>query len=112
LITKSKRGQDQVHFQSSTNKIIAAFLLKIEKIMKFCWFFKFWFSFKQISPVSKIFDLTRRFVSFSVYSWLDELLGVSANPAHPSVHAKIKSDLEWAGFSRNFLLFSWETKND
>jgi hypothetical protein len=65
LITKSKRGQDQVHFQFSTNKIIAAFLLKIEKIMKFCWIFEFGFSFKQISPVSKIFDVTRRFVFFS-----------------------------------------------
>jgi hypothetical protein len=38
LITKSKRGQDQVHFQFSTNKIIATFLLKIEKIMKFAGF--------------------------------------------------------------------------
>jgi hypothetical protein len=43
LITKSKRGQDRVHFQSSTNKIIAAFLLKVEKIMKFCRIFEFGF---------------------------------------------------------------------
>jgi hypothetical protein len=44
LITKSKRGQDRVHFQSSTNKIIAAFFAEIEKIMKFCWIFEFGFS--------------------------------------------------------------------
>jgi hypothetical protein len=39
LITKSKRGQDRVHFQSSEYEIIAAFLLKVEKIMKFAGFF-------------------------------------------------------------------------
>jgi hypothetical protein len=44
LITKSKRGQDRAHFQFSTHKIIAAFLLKIEKKNGILLFFVFGFS--------------------------------------------------------------------
>ncbi len=39
LITKTKKVQDRVHFQFSMNKIIAIFLLKLKRKMKFCWIF-------------------------------------------------------------------------
>jgi hypothetical protein len=79
--------------------------------------FWIWILMRRISRVSKIFGVTRRFcilsgsltcfgpflvigLNFWWIVWLT--LNFQQNLFRPSVHAKIESDLEWAGLSGNF----------